>query len=147
MSITTNVITFFARDEFIFFGLGYHSAGYFPVEELKTLRKIDSKLQGHPHRGTLPGLETTSGPLGEGLSQGIGIALSAKIDHKPFRTYVISGDGEMDEGNVWEALMLAGKIRLNNLTLIIDRNDIQIDGFTRRREKIRTERSHLVGIH
>lgn len=105
-------------------------AGYFPKEELMTLRKINSRLQGHPHRGTLPGLETTSGPLGEGLSQGIGIALAARMDNKDYRTYVITGDGELDEGNIWEAVMFAGKIKLNNLTVIIDRNNIQIDGFT-----------------
>src|SRR5882724_1843162 len=105
-------------------------AGYFPIEELKTLRKINSRLQGHPHRTSLPGLETTSGPLGEGLSQGIGIALAAKLDKKNYYTYVIMGDGEHDEGNVWEAMMYAGKIKLNNLVVIIDRNNIQIDGFT-----------------
>ena len=105
-------------------------AGYFPIEELKTLRKLNSRLQGHPHRTTLPGLETTSGPLGEGLSQGIGIALAAQIDKKPFYTYVITGDGELNEGNIWEALMFAGKIKLNNLIMVIDRNNIQIDGFT-----------------
>jgi transketolase len=104
--------------------------GYFPVEELKTLRKIDSRLQGHPHRTSLPGLETTSGPLGEGISQAIGIALAAKLDHKNYHTYVIASDGEQDEGNTWEAVMFAGKNKLNNLTLIIDRNNIQIDGFT-----------------
>lgn len=105
-------------------------AGYFPIDELKTLRKIDSRLQGHPHRTALPGLETTSGPLGEGISQGIGIALSAKLDKKDYHTYVITGDGEHNEGNIWEAIMLAGKIKLNNMTVIIDRNNIQIDGFT-----------------
>lgn len=105
-------------------------SGYFPVEELKTLRKIDSRLQGHPHRGSMPGLETTSGPLGEGISQGIGIALAAKLDGKKYQTYVIASDGEHQEGNTWEALMFAGKHKLNNLTLIIDRNNIQIDGFT-----------------
>lgn len=105
-------------------------AGYFPIEELKTLRKIDSRLQGHPHRTSLPGLETTSGPLGEGISQGIGIALSAKLDKKNYMTYVLTGDGEHDEGNIWEAIMLAGKIKLNNMTVIVDRNNIQIDGFT-----------------
>jgi transketolase len=105
-------------------------SGYFPLEELKTLRKIDSRLQGHPYRTFLPGLETTSGPLGEGISQGIGIALAAKLDHKNYHTYVISSDGEQDEGNTWEAMMFAGKNRLNNLTLVIDRNNIQIDGFT-----------------
>lgn len=105
-------------------------AGYFPIEELKTLRKIDSRLQGHPHRGSLPGLETTSGPLGEGISQGIGIALAAKLDKKNYQVYVIASDGEHQEGNTWEAAMFAGKMKLNNLTLIIDRNNIQIDGFT-----------------
>lgn len=105
-------------------------AGYFPLEELKTLRKINSRLQGHPHRTVLPGLETTSGPLGEGLSQGIGIALAAQMDKKNYYTYVICGDGELNEGNCWEAIMLAGKLKLNNLIMIIDRNNIQIDGFT-----------------
>ncbi len=105
-------------------------AGYFPIEELKTLRKINSRLQGHPHRTALPGLETTSGPLGEGLSQGIGIALAAKLDKKNYYTFVIASDGEHEEGNTWEAAMFAGKMKLNNLTLVIDRNNIQIDGFT-----------------
>ncbi|MGA2968160.1 MAG: transketolase [Candidatus Levyibacteriota bacterium] len=105
-------------------------SGYFPISELKTLRKIDSRLQGHPHRTSLPGLETTSGPLGEGISQGIGVALAAKLDHKDYHTYVIASDGEQDEGNTWEAVMFAGKNKLSNLTLVIDRNNIQIDGFT-----------------
>lgn len=105
-------------------------SGYFPVEELKTLRKINSRLQGHPHRLALPGLETTSGPLGEGLSQSIGIALSARLDKQKFRIYCVASDGEHQEGNTWEAAMFAGKERLDNLTLIIDRNNIQIDGFT-----------------
>lgn len=105
-------------------------SGYFPLEELKTLRKIDSRLQGHPHRTSLPGLETTSGPLGEGISQGIGIALAAKLDKKKYHTYVIASDGEQDEGNTWEAVMFAAKNKLSNLTLVIDRNNIQIDGIT-----------------
>lgn len=105
-------------------------SGYFPVEELKTLRKINSRLQGHPHRTSLPGLETTSGPLGEGLSQSIGIALAARLDKKKYRVYCIASDGEHEEGNTWEAAMFAGKERLDNLTLVIDRNNIQIDGFT-----------------
>jgi len=105
-------------------------SGYFPIEELKTLRKINSRLQGHPHRNSLPGVETTSGPLGEGISQGIGMALAAKLDKKKYQIYVISSDGEHQEGNTWEALMFAGKHKLNNLTLVIDRNNIQIDGFT-----------------
>lgn len=105
-------------------------SGYFPLEELQTLRKIDSRLQGHPHRGTLPGLETTSGPLGEGLSQAIGIALAAQLDNKKYYTYVITGDGELDEGNIWEAVLFAGKNKINNLIMIVDRNNIQLDGFT-----------------
>lgn len=105
-------------------------AGYFPIEELKTLRKINSRLQGHPHRTALPGVETTSGPLGEGLSQSIGIALAGKMDKKNFHVYCIASDGEHQEGNTWEAAMLAPKYKLDNLTLIIDRNNIQIDGNT-----------------
>ncbi len=103
---------------------------YFPVEELKTLRKIGSRLQGHPYRKALPGIETSSGPLGEGLSQAIGIALAAQLDKKKYQTYCIMSDGEQDCGNTWEAAMLAGKYRLNNLTAVIDRNNIQSDGFT-----------------
>src|SRR3989344_1718441 len=105
-------------------------SGYFPIEELKTLRKINSRLQGHPHRNALAGVETTSGPLGEGISQGIGMALAARLNKKKYQVYVIASDGEHQEGNTWEALMFAGKNKLNNLTLIIDRNNIQIDGFT-----------------
>ena len=102
-------------------------AGYFPVEELKTLRKINSRLQGHPHRTALPGVETTSGPLGEGISQAIGVALAAKLDRRDYRVYCIASDGEHQEGNTWEAAMFAGKNKINNLTLVIDRNNIQID--------------------
>jgi transketolase len=105
-------------------------AGYFPIEELKTLRKLNSRLQGHPHRTSLPGLETTSGPLGEGLSQAIGIALAGKLDKKKYHVYCLASDGEQQEGNIWEAAMLAPKYKLDNLTLIIDRNNIQIDGNT-----------------
>jgi transketolase len=105
-------------------------AGYFPIEELKTLRKINSRLQGHPHRTALPGVETTSGPLGSGLSQSCGIALAGRLDKKKYRVYCIMSDGEHDAGNTWEAVMFAGKNRLNNLTAILDRNNIQIDGFT-----------------
>ncbi len=105
-------------------------AGYFPIEELKTLRKINSRLQGHPHRTALPGVETTSGPLGSGLSQAIGMALAARLDKKKHRIYCIASDGEHDAGNLWEAIMFAGKNRLSNLTLIVDRNNIQIDGYT-----------------
>jgi transketolase len=108
-------------------------AGYFPVDELKTLRKFGSRLQGHPHREWLKGIETSSGPLGSGLSQAVGMALADRIDHgktssKQF--YCLTGDGELDCGQIWEAAMLAGKERLHNLTVVIDRNNIQIDGFT-----------------
>lgn len=105
-------------------------AGYFPIEELKTLRKLNSRLQGHPHRTVLPGVETTSGPLGEGISQAIGMALAAKLDSKKYHIYCIASDGEQQEGNTWEAVMFAAKYKINNLTLVIDRNNIQIDGFT-----------------
>lgn len=105
-------------------------AGYFPLGELKTLRKLGTRLQGHPHRGTLPGVETTSGPLGSGLSQAIGMALAARLDQKKYRVYCLMSDAEHQEGNTWEAIMFAGKERLNNLTAVIDRNNIQIDGFT-----------------
>lgn len=105
-------------------------AGYFPLEELYTLRKLHTRLQGHPHRGSLPGIETTSGPLGSGLSQAIGMALAARLDNKKHRVYCLMSDGEHQEGNLWEAAMFAGKNRLSNLTAVIDRNNIQIDGFT-----------------
>lgn len=105
-------------------------AGYFPLKKLETLRQYGSGLQGHPHRKSLPGIETTSGPLGEGLSQGIGMALAARLNGDRHRVYVVMSDGEHNEGNVWEAAMFAGKNRLSNLTVVIDRNNIQIDGFT-----------------
>ncbi len=105
-------------------------AGYFPVEELKTLRKLGSRLQGHPHRGALPGVETTSGPLGSGLAQAVGMALAARMDGAKWRTYCMTSDGEHQEGNHWEAVLVAGKNRLSNLVQIVDRNVIQIDGFT-----------------
>ncbi len=105
-------------------------AGYFPVEELKTLRKFGSRLQGHPERERLPGLETTSGPLGSGLGQACGIAYGARMDEKKFRTYCITSDGEHDSGLTWESILFAGKNKLSNLTSVIDRNNIQIDGMT-----------------
>lgn len=105
-------------------------AEYFPLEELKTLRKLGTRLQGHPHRTSLPGLETTSGPLGSGLSQAVGMAIALRIDAKQNQIYCFTSDGEHDAGNTWEAIMLAGKLRLANLTNIIDRNNIQIDGMT-----------------
>ena len=107
-------------------------AGYFPMEELKSLRKLNSRLQGHPHRTALPGLEITSGPLGPGLSQAIGMILASNLDGRKFWTYVISSDGEHQEGNWWEAVMCAGKQEYNmhRLIVVVDRNNIQIDGFT-----------------
>lgn len=105
--------------------------GYFDHKELMTLRKFGSRLQGHPERSKLPGLETTSGPLGSGLSQACGMALAMRMDKQMHRwVYVVMGDGELDEGNVWEAAMLAGKYKLSNVIGIIDRNNIQIDGPT-----------------
>jgi transketolase len=108
-------------------------AGYFPVEELLTLRKFGSRLQGHPHRTALPGIETTSGPLGSGLSQAVGMAIAARMDN-PYTSkfiYCVTGDGELNEGQIWEAAMLAGKEKLHNLITLVDRNGIQIDGYTK----------------
>ena len=136
-------------------------AGYFPLEELKTLRQIGSRLQGHPHRKSLPGIETTSGPLGSGLSQACGFALAARLPDAlsrqaiggqarldnngstrstssgqagsprgKYRIYCLLSDAEHQEGNTWEAAMFAGKNRLSNITAVIDRNNIQISGFT-----------------
>ncbi len=104
--------------------------GYFPKTELKKLRKIDSRLQGHPHIQMLPGIENTSGPLGIGLSFAIGISSAALLDQASYRVYCMTSDGELNEGQIWEAAMYAPKQRLNNLTWIIDRNNIQIDGTT-----------------
>ena len=108
-------------------------AGYFPLEELETLRQFGSRLQGHPHREFLPILENSSGPLGSGLSQAIGMALADRIDfgkktNKFF--FCLTGDGELNEGQNWEAIMLAAKEKIHNLIVIVDRNNIQIDGFT-----------------
>jgi len=105
-------------------------AGYFPVEECLTLRKFGTRLQGHPERTKLPGVETTSGPLGSGLSQASGMAYGLRMDGKKNRVYCLMSDGELQEGNTWEAALFAGKNRLSNLTAIIDRNNIQIDGMT-----------------
>lgn len=107
-------------------------AGYFDKAELKTLRKLGSRLQGHPERTKLPGLENTSGPLGSGLSQASGVAYALQhIDAQPHRfVYTIMGDGELDEGNIWEAAMFAGKYKLSQLIGFVDRNNIQIDGTT-----------------
>ncbi len=108
-------------------------SGYMPVEELLTLRKFGSRLQGHPHREFMPWLETSSGPLGSGLSQAVGMAIAEKIDYGVATNkfiYCMLGDGELDEGQNWEAIMLAGKEHLHNLIAIVDRNNIQIDGYT-----------------
>lgn len=105
-------------------------AGYFPLEELGTLRKFDSRLQGHPERTRLPALESTSGPLGSGLSQAAGIAKAAKMDERDFRVYCLTSDGEHEEGNTWEGAMFAGANQLSNLTAVMDRNNIQINGMT-----------------
>ncbi len=106
-------------------------AGYFDRKELLTLRQFGSRLQGHPEREVLPGIETTSGPLGCGLSQACGMALAMRMNSSTHRwVYVVMGDGELNEGNIWEAAMLASKYRLNNVIGIIDRNSIQIDGQT-----------------
>lgn len=108
-------------------------SGYFPVKELLTLRKFGSRLQGHPHREFLPMLETSSGPLGAGLSQAVGMAIADRMDNGKTSDkffYCLLGDGELDEGQNWEAAMLANKEKLGNLIAIVDRNNIQIDGYT-----------------
>jgi transketolase len=106
-------------------------SGYFPVEELSTLRKLGSRLQGHTDRTLTPGVEMSSGSLGQGLSFGLGIALAARLDARPCRVYVVLGDGECDEGQVWEAAMAATHFRADRLTAIIDHNKQQIDGWNR----------------
>ncbi len=129
-------------------------AGYFPVEELMTLRKFGSRLQGHPERVKLPGLETTSGPLGCGLSAASGMALVLKMEQKKSqRIYCLVSDGEFDEGNIWEAVLFAGNYHLNQITMIMDRNNIQIDGSTEEvmplgdvAEKMRTFGWHTIDV-
>ncbi len=103
-------------------------AGFFPREWLKTLRKVGSKLQGHPYNMDTPGVEATTGSLGQGLSIANGMALAAKIDKKSYRVYCLIGDGEIDEGQIWEAAMTAKKYKLDNLCAILDHNGLQIDG-------------------
>lgn len=105
-------------------------AGYFSRQELFTLRQIDSRLQGHPHLGSVPGVENTSGPLGQGLSQACGLSLALRLDENPARVFALLSDGEQQEGQTWEAYQFAAKEQLNNLTVLIDRNNIQIDGPT-----------------
>lgn len=128
-------------------------AGYFPIEECLTLRKFGSRLQGHPERERLPGVETTSGPLGSGLSQASGYAYAARMDKKKFHVYCALSDGEHQEGNLWEAAMFAGKNKLSNLTAIVDRNNIQIDGMTEDimpleplRDKYEAFNWHVLGV-
>jgi transketolase len=103
--------------------------GYLPVEELTTLRRVDSRLQGHPRAGSPPGVEMSAGSLGQGLSYSIGQALAARLDGRDYRVYCLLGDGELDEGQVWEAAMAASHYSLDNLTAIVDRNRIQNDDF------------------
>lgn len=105
-------------------------AGYFPIEECLTLRQFGSRMQGHPERDILPCVESTSGPLGSGLSQAAGYAYAGRMDGKKFRVFCATSDGEHQEGNTWEGAMFAGKYRLNNLVQIMDRNNIQIEGDT-----------------
>lgn len=102
--------------------------GYFPVEELKTLRKVDSRLQGHPSMKCLPGIDISSGSLGQGISAACGMALGAKLKGADFRVYSILGDGEIEEGQVWEAAMYASAKKLDNLVAFVDNNNLQIDG-------------------
>ena len=106
-------------------------SGYFPITKLKTLRKLGSCLQGHPERDRCKGIEASTGPLGQGLSFANGIALAGKLDNKSYKVYVMMGDGECDEGNIWEAAMAAAHYRLDNLVAIVDHNGLQIDGPTR----------------
>jgi len=104
--------------------------GFFPKSELDSLRKLGSQLQGHPHVDSLPGIETSSGPLGQGLSQAIGMAHAAAYRKEKWRTYAVLSDGEHNEGQTWEAILYAGARQLHNLTVLVDRNNIQIDGYT-----------------
>jgi transketolase len=105
-------------------------AGYFPVEELWSFKKLGSALQGHPDMKLVPGVEMSTGSLGQGLSVAIGMALAGKLDRKSYRVNVVLGDGEIDEGSVWEAALAAAHYQLNNLTAVVDRNNLQISGFT-----------------
>lgn len=102
--------------------------GFFPVEELKTLRKIGSRLQGHPNMNSVPGVDMSTGSLGQGISTAVGMALAGQVDKKDYRVYAVLGDGELEEGQVWEAAMAAGNYHLDNLCVFVDNNNIQIDG-------------------
>lgn len=128
-------------------------ADYFPVGELLTYRKIGSRLQGHPHNLSLPGVENTGGPLGQGLSQAVGRCLAGRMDGKDYRVFCVMSDGEHNEGQTWEALMFAGNHKLRNLTTLMDRNNIQIDGHTEDifpleplREKYEAAKWHVIEI-
>ncbi len=107
------------------------ACGYLPEEELCTLRKLDSRLQGHPECGIIPGVEMSAGALGQGLSFGVGVALAGRLNRQDYRTYVLLGDGECDEGQVWEAAMSAAHFGLSNLVAIVDNNGIQLDGWNK----------------
>ena len=102
--------------------------GFFPVEDLKTFRNIDSYLQGHPDMKKIPGVDMTTGSLGQGLSTAVGMAIAGKMDNKSYRVYSVLGDGEIEEGQIWEAAMSANKYHLDNLCVIVDNNNLQIDG-------------------
>ena len=102
--------------------------GYFPVEDLKTLRRMGSYLQGHPDMKHIPGVDMSSGSLGQGMSAAVGMALAGKMDDKDYRVYALLGDGEIEEGQIWEAAMFAGFRKLDNLCVIVDNNNLQIDG-------------------
>ena len=102
--------------------------GFFPTEDMKTLRKADSYLQGHPSMKCVPGVDMSTGSLGQGISAAVGMALAGKLDNKDFRVYTILGDGEIDEGQVWEAAMFANAKKLDNLVVVVDNNNLQIDG-------------------
>ncbi len=103
--------------------------GFFPTDLLKGFRQLNSKLEGHVHKG-VPGIESSTGSLGQGLGVGVGMALAARLDKKSYHTYVLIGDGELEEGNIWESLMAGFKFKLHNLTVILDRNGVQLDGKT-----------------
>lgn len=122
-------------------------AGYFPLVKLKSLRKFGSGLEGHPHYGSLPGVENSSGPLGQGISQAVGMAMAGFMDKKNYQVFCITSDGEHNEGQLWEAVMSAHKYKLDNLINIIDRNGIQIDGFTKHIMPLESLRKKYEAFH
>jgi len=121
-------------------------SGYFPLVKLKSLRKLNSTLQGHPHNLSTPGIEVSSGPLGQGISQAVGMALASKMNNENHLVYCITSDAEHNEGQLWEAIMTAKKYKLGNLINIVDRNGIQIDGFTRHIMPIEPLRSKYISF-